>query len=75
MHSVARLGHIMRTSIDIPEELIEEVRLGYGVETKRAAVVRALEEAAARQRRQRLVDASFGIGWDSDLDVLREGWS
>lgn len=65
----------MRTNIDIPEDLIEEVRRGYGVETKRAAVVLALEEAVTRQRRQRLVNESVGIGWDGDLDALRKGWS
>ena len=52
----------MKTTIDIPEELLAETIRISGAKTKREAVIRALEEYKRRDLIDRLV-ASFGT-WD-----------
>jgi Arc/MetJ family transcription regulator len=65
----------MRTNIDIPDDLIAEAQQALGVDTKRAAVLQALERVIVQHRRVRAVEDSFGVGWDGDLEELRRGWS
>jgi Arc/MetJ family transcription regulator len=65
----------MRTNIDIPKELIAEAQEALGVDTKRAAVLQALEKVIVQYRRERAIRESVGIGWDGDLDEMRRDWS
>jgi Arc/MetJ family transcription regulator len=46
----------MKTTIDIPIELIEDVRRSAGVRTKRDAVILALEDYRRRRRASSLKD-------------------
>jgi Arc/MetJ family transcription regulator len=46
----------MKTTVDIPEEALEEAMRHAGAKTKREAVVVALEEYNRRRRLARLVD-------------------
>ncbi|GMQ25534.1 hypothetical protein Aoki45_22160 [Algoriphagus sp. oki45] len=62
----------MRTTIEIPEELIAEVMKITGSTTKSQAIKLALEEKIARNKRKRLINMKGSIDLDIDLDVLRD---
>ncbi len=62
----------MRTNIDIPEELLAEAQVAFEADSKRSAVIRALEEGVRRYRQRKAVEESAGIGWDGDLDAMRD---
>ena len=46
----------MKTTLDLPEELLEEARRLSGLRTKRAVVLAALEEFIRRRRKEQLLD-------------------
>lgn len=58
----------MRTTIDIPEELLKEVMKIIGATPKSQAIKLALEEKIAITKRKRLITMKGSI----DLDVLRD---
>ncbi|WP_026967337.1 type II toxin-antitoxin system VapB family antitoxin [Algoriphagus terrigena] len=62
----------MRTTIEIPEELLKEVMKITGATTKSQAVKLALEEKIAITKRKRLINMKGSIDLDLDLDVLRD---
>jgi Arc/MetJ family transcription regulator len=67
----------MRTNIEIDDELLKEAMAATGQITKRATVEEALRTVIRlRGQRQALKDLK-GIGWEGDLDAMREGrdWS
>lgn len=63
----------MRTNIDIDEKLLEEAKRIAGVSTKKAAIVAALEKFVRLHRQREALDALWGIGWEGNLDEMREG--
>jgi Arc/MetJ family transcription regulator len=63
----------MRTNIDIDEDLLEEVRKIAGVSTKKAAVEAALEKFVRLHRQREALEAMRGLGWEGNLDEMREG--
>ena len=65
----------MRTNIDIDETLLREAMELTAVTTKKAAVEEALRKVVQLGRQRRTFDALYGVGWEGDLDELREGWS
>jgi Arc/MetJ family transcription regulator len=65
----------MRTNIEIDDELMDRAMSAAGLATKRATVEEGLR-LLIRVRQQ--VDALAeleGIGWDGDLDEMRQGRS
>lgn len=60
-----------RTNIEIDDELIARVMRKYGLKTKREAVHFALEEAAGPKSVREGLLSLEGIGWDGDLDEMR----
>lgn len=63
----------MRTNIDIDDELLAEAMALTGEPTKRATVEAALR-AMVRLKRQKQAGMNLaGIGWEGDLDAMREG--
>ncbi len=63
----------MRTNIDIDDELLAEAMALTGETTKRATVEAALR-AMVRLKRQKQAGMNLaGIGWEGDLDAMREG--
>ncbi|MGE9268966.1 MAG: type II toxin-antitoxin system VapB family antitoxin [Verrucomicrobiales bacterium] len=50
----------MKTTIDIPDRLLEDVMEYAGAKTKRAAVITALEDFQRRQRVQRFLIEAAG---------------
>jgi len=62
----------MRTTLEIPEELIEEAMKLTGAKTKSQLITDALKEKIERIKRQRLLTFKGKIDLDIDLDVLRD---
>ncbi len=62
---------MMRTTLDIPEELIEEAMELTGAKTKSQLIREALEEQILRVKRKRLITLKGTIDLDVDLDTLR----
>ena len=62
-----------RTNIELDDELVAAAMARFGLTTKRSVVELALRRLLASP-----VDADFirsldGIGWDGDLDEMRDG--
>jgi Arc/MetJ family transcription regulator len=63
----------MRSNIDIDDALLADAMLATGLPTKRATVEEGLR-LLIRLKRQREAFASLeGLGWEGDLDAMREG--
>ena len=65
----------MRVTIDLDAQSIEELRTfaeGKGPEDQVAA---ALADWLRIKRQLRALDEVNGIGWDGDLDEMRNNWS
>lgn len=62
----------MRTNIELDEHLISEAMELGGLSTKKAAVDSALREFVRIRRQLRAVDRLEGIGWEGDLEVMRD---
>lgn len=63
----------MRTNIDIDDELIAEAMAATGLTTKKATVEEALRRLINRHRRRTALADLTGLGWEGDLDAMREG--
>lgn len=62
-----------RTNIDIDDALIGEVMERFHLDTKKSAVEFALRRVLATGDPVALLEATAGMGWDGDLDAMREG--
>lgn len=65
----------MRTNIDLDEELMAQAMEATGLKTKKATVEEALRRVIENSRRRRALDDLRGIGWEGDLDEMRQGWT
>ena len=63
----------MRTNIDIDDQLLAEAMAATGQKTKRGTVEEALWRIVKLQRQIEAAEALRGIGWEGDLDAIREG--
>jgi len=61
----------MRTTLDIPEDLIKEVMEITGAKTKSQAITEALKDQLLKEKRQRLMSFKGKLDLDIDLDDLR----
>jgi Arc/MetJ family transcription regulator len=66
--------HIMRTNIEIDEQLVDRVMRRYGLPTKRAAVELALRRLDIDPMTREEALAMRGTGWSGDLSEMREGY-
>lgn len=62
----------MRITIEIPEELLQEVMKLTGATKKSQAIKMVLEEKIALAKRKRILTMKGSIDLDIDLDVLRD---
>ncbi|MEX2592761.1 MAG: type II toxin-antitoxin system VapB family antitoxin [Anditalea sp.] len=62
----------MRTTLDLPEDLIAEAMKLTGAKTKRQLIKEALEAQIERIKRKRLIALKGTIDLDIDLDALRD---
>ncbi len=60
-----------RTNIDLDDELVARVMKKYGLRTKKDAVDFALRKAAGPKVTSEFLAEFEGIGWDGDLDQIR----
>jgi Arc/MetJ family transcription regulator len=67
----------MRTNIEIDDELLKEAMAATGQITKRATVEEALRTVIRLRGQRKALKELKGIGWEGDLDAMREGrdWS
>lgn len=63
----------MRTNIEIDDALLKEAMTATGLTTKRATVEEALRRTVLEHRRRQAIDGLAGLGWEGDLDAVREG--
>lgn len=63
----------MRTNIEIDDELLREAMSATGLTTKRATVEEALRRVVQRARQRNALEEMTGLGWEGDLDAMREG--
>lgn len=62
----------MRTTLDLPEELIREALEITGAKTKSQLIKDALENQIRQIKRQRLLTFKGKIDLDVDLDITRK---
>lgn len=65
----------MRTNIDIDDALMAEAMKATGLTTKKDTVERVLRDFVENHRRREALNELYGIGWEGDLDEMREGWT
>jgi len=63
----------MRTNIEIDDALLAEAMALTGEPTKRAMVEAALRTVVRLKRQKQAGMNLAGIGWEGDLDAMREG--
>ena len=61
-----------RTNIDIDDELVTEAMRKFGLKTKKDAVDLALRRLVGPRLSPEFFESMRGIGWDGDLDEMRE---
>ena len=71
IHSKVYPYTIMRTNIDIDDELIARAMRTYRLKTKREAVDLALRRLVAEPLESQDARAMRGSGWSGDLDEMR----
>jgi Arc/MetJ family transcription regulator len=62
-----------RTNIDIDDELVAEAMRRYGLKTKKEAVDLALRRLVGPRLSPEFLAGLEGIGWEGNLDEMREG--
>lgn len=62
----------MNTRIDIDATLLAQAVAASGLASETAVVEEALKRFVSARRRQAL-DNLYGMGWEGDLDAMREG--
>jgi len=62
---------MLRTNIEIDEELVTAVMRRYQLRTKKEAVDLALRRAAGMPLTREFLDEVEGMGWDGDLGEMR----
>ncbi|HBQ60016.1 MAG TPA: hypothetical protein DD671_10435 [Balneolaceae bacterium] len=62
----------MRTTLDIPEKLIDEAMKATGAKTKSQLIKDALQEQIDRSKRKKLIALKGTVDLDIDLDTLRD---
>jgi Arc/MetJ family transcription regulator len=62
-----------RTNIDIDEALVAEAMRVTGQRTKKGAVEESMRRTVENARLLQAIENLRGIGWEGDLDEMREG--
>jgi len=63
----------MRTNIEIDDELLSQAMAATGLSTKRATVEEGLRLLVRMRNQVRALANLEGLGWEGDLDKMREG--
>ncbi len=62
---------MLRTNIEIDEQLVAAVMARYDLRTKKEAVHLALRKAVGGPLTREFLDEVHGMGWDGDLAEMR----
>ena len=62
----------MRTNIDIDDDLMAKAMAATGAATKKATVETALRLVVRMGRQETALQGLWGIGWEGDLNALRD---
>lgn len=65
----------LRTNIDIDDELLSQAMAAAGLSTKRATVEEGLRLLVRVRKQAKALAALKGLGWEGDLDEMRQGRS
>jgi Arc/MetJ family transcription regulator len=65
----------MRTNIEIDDALLAQAMTATGLTTKRATVEEGLRMLVRMGRQAEAFADLAGLGWDGDLDAMRQGRS
>ena len=65
----------MRTNIEIDDTLLSRAMRAAGLTTKRATVEEGLRLLVRVRRQAKALKDLKGLGWDGDLDEMRQGRS
>ena len=63
----------MRTNVDIDDALLAEAMKATGQTTKKGTIEEALRRVSRVQRLRDAIENMRGMGWEGDLDQMREG--
>jgi len=63
----------MRTNIEIDDKLMAQAMKLTGLPTKRAVVEEGLKLLVRVRKQTKALKALRGLGWDGDLDEMRQG--
>lgn len=63
----------MRTNIEIDDELLSQAMIAAGQSTKRGTVEEGLRLLVRLHRQVEALADLRGLGWDGDLDEMRQG--
>jgi metal-responsive CopG/Arc/MetJ family transcriptional regulator len=61
----------MRTTIDIPEHLLDEVQRTTEASTRKEAILIALEDYVSRHRLRRIIEAAGTLDFDTTTERSR----
>ncbi len=61
----------MKTSLTLPDELLNEALLLTGLSNKREAVILALQTLVQLKRQERIRQYRGKLNWEGDLDEMR----
>jgi Arc/MetJ family transcription regulator len=65
----------MRTNIEIDDGLLSQAMTATGLRTKRATVEEGLRMLIRMRRQAEALADLKGLGWEGDLDAMRQGRS
>ena len=63
----------MRTNIELDDELMAQAMAATGLPTKKATVEEGLRLLVRRREQRKAFEELEGLGWEGDLDAMREG--
>ena len=63
----------MRTNIEIDDELLAQAMKATGLRTKRATVEEGLRLLVRVRKQAKALADLKGLGWEGDLDEMRQG--
>jgi hypothetical protein len=61
----------MRTTLDLPEKLLNDAMRAINAKSKTQTIVTALENILKNERRKKIIDFHGKVDLNIDLDVLR----
>jgi Arc/MetJ family transcription regulator len=68
------MEQMMRTNIDIDDELMAEAMKASEHRTKKAVVEEGLRLLVRNRELRQAIQDTAGIGWEGDLDEMRKDW-